>query len=298
MKSLPPKNLFILFLTAFIWGTAFVAQSVGMDHIGPFAFNAVRSYVGGIALIPVILFFNSRKTAQQRQTEQANRKTLILGGVCCGTALAVASLFQQVGIQYTTVGKAGFITALYIVIVPILGVFFHKKVGMKLWVSVVIAIVGLYLLCMTGSFALQLGDLLILICAFCFSGHILVIDYFSPKVDGVQMSCIQFFTAAVLSTVVMFFVEGVPSVQDVLLSWIPVLYCGVMSSGVAYTLQIIGQKGVNPTIASLVMSLESVIAVLAGWIILGESMSSREIMGCVLMFAAIILAQLPDKKET
>ena len=298
MKSLPPKNLFILFLTAFIWGTAFVAQSVGMDHIGPFAFNAVRSYVGGIALIPVILFFNSRKTAQQRQTEQANRKTLILGGVCCGTALAVASLFQQVGIQYTTVGKAGFITALYIVIVPILGVFFHKKVGMKLWVSVVIAIVGLYLLCMTGSFALQLGDLLILICAFCFSGHILVIDYFSPKVDGVQMSCIQFFTAAVLSTVVMFFVEGVPTVQDVLLSWIPVLYCGVMSSGVAYTLQIIGQKGVNPTIASLVMSLESVIAVLAGWIILGESMSSREIMGCVLMFAAIILAQLPDKKET
>ena len=298
MKSLPPKNLFILFLTAFIWGTAFVAQSVGMDHIGPFAFNAVRSYVGGVALIPVILFFNRRKTAQQRQTEQANRKTLILGGVCCGTALAVASLFQQVGIQYTTVGKAGFITALYIVIVPILGIFFHKKVGMKLWVSVVIAIVGLYLLCMTGSFALQLGDLLILICAFCFSGHILVIDYFSPKVDGVQMSCIQFFTAAVLSTVVMFFVEGVPSVQDVLLSWIPVLYCGVMSSGVAYTLQIIGQKGVNPTIASLVMSLESVIAVLAGWIILGESMSSREIMGCVLMFAAIILAQLPDKKET
>ena len=298
MKSLPPKNLFILFLTAFIWGTAFVAQSVGMDHIGPFAFNAVRSYVGGIALIPVILFFNSRKTAQQRQTEQANRKTLILGGVCCGTALAVASLFQQVGIQYTTVGKAGFITALYIVIVPILGVFFHKKVGMKLWVSVVIAIVGLYLLCMTGSFALQLGDLLILICAFCFSGHILVIDYFSPKVDGVQMSCIQFFTAAVLSTVAMLFVEGMPTVQDVLLSWIPVLYCGVMSSGVAYTLQIIGQKGVNPTIASLVMSLESVIAVLAGWIILGESMSSREIMGCVLMFAAIILAQLPDKKET
>ncbi|MBR5792808.1 MAG: DMT family transporter [Ruminiclostridium sp.] len=298
MKSLPPKNLFILFLTAFIWGTAFVAQSVGMDHIGPFAFNAVRSYVGGVALIPVILFFNRRKTAQQRQTEQANRKTLILGGVCCGTALAVASLFQQVGIQYTTVGKAGFITALYIVIVPILGIFFHKKVGMKLWVSVVIAIVGLYLLCMTGSFALQLGDLLILICAFCFSGHILVIDYFSPKVDGVQMSCIQFFTAAVLSTVAMLFVEGMPTVQDVLLSWIPVLYCGVMSSGVAYTLQIIGQKGVNPTIASLVMSLESVIAVLAGWIILGESMSSREIMGCVLMFAAIILAQLPDKKET
>ncbi|MBR3752659.1 MAG: DMT family transporter [Ruminiclostridium sp.] len=297
MKSLPPKNLFILFLTALIWGTAFVAQSVGMDHIGPFTFNAVRSYVGGIALIPVILFFNSRKSVEQRQTERANRKTLILGGICCGIALGVASLFQQVGIQYTTVGKAGFITALYIVIVPILGIFFRKKVGLKLWVSVVIAIVGLYLLCMTGSFSLQWGDFLILICAFCFSGHILVIDYFSPKVDGVQMSCIQFFTAAVLSTVAMLFVEGVPAIQDVLLSWIPVLYCGVMSSGVAYTLQIIGQKGVNPTIASLVLSLESVIAVLAGWIILGQSMSPREIMGCVLMFGAIILAQLPDKKN-
>ena len=201
------------------------------------------------------------------------------------------------GLQYTTVGKAGFITALYIVLVPILGVFFHKKVGLKIWGSVVIAIVGLYLLCMTGSFCLELGDLLILICAFCFSGHILVIDHFSPKVDGVQMSCIQFFTAAVLSTVRMLFVDGMPTVQDVLLSWIPVLYCGVMSSGVAYTLQIIGQKGVNPTIASLVMSLESVIAVLAGWIILGESMSSREILGCVLMFSAIVLAQLPDKKS-
>lgn len=298
MKNLPPKNLFILFLTALIWGTAFVAQSVGMDHIGPFTFNAVRSYVGGVALIPVILFFNSRKTQEQRETERANRKTLVIGGICCGIALGVASLFQQVGIQYTTVGKAGFITALYIVIVPILGIFFHKKVGLKVWVSVVIAIVGLYLLCMTGSFTLQWGDFLILICALCFSCHILVIDHFSPKVDGVQMSCIQFFTAAVLSTVAMLFVEGVPTVQDVLLSWIPVLYCGVMSSGVAYTLQIIGQKGVNPTIASLVLSLESVIAVLAGWVILGQNMSSREILGCVLMFGAIILAQLPDKKKS
>lgn len=298
MKNLPPKNLFILFLTALIWGTAFVAQSVGMDHIGPFTFNAVRSYVGGVALIPVILFFNSRKTQEQRETERANRKTLVLGGICCGIALGVASLFQQVGIQYTTVGKAGFITALYIVIVPILGIFFQKKVGLKIWVSVVIAIVGLYLLCMTGSFTLQWGDFLILICALCFSGHILVIDHFSPKVDGVQMSCIQFFTAAVLSTVAMLFVEGVPNVQDILLSWIPVLYTGVLSSGVAYTLQIIGQKGVNPTIASLVLSLESVIAVLAGWVILGQSMSGREVLGCVLMFGAIILAQLPDKKES
>ena len=297
MKNLPAKNLGILFLTAFIWGTAFVAQSVGMDHIGPFTFNYARSFVGGIALIPVVLVFNRFKTPERRQEERANRKTLLIGGVCCGAALGVASTLQQVGIQYTTVGKAGFVTALYIVIVPILGLFFHKKVSPKLWVSVVIAIVGLYLLCMSGSLTLQLGDFLVLLCAFCFSVHIMVIDHFSPKVDGVQMSCIQFFVAGILSGVGMLVAEGAPDPHAVLISWMPILYAGVLSSGVAYTLQIIGQKGVNPTIASLVLSLESVISVLAGWVILGQSMSGREILGCVLMFAAIILAQLPDRAK-
>ncbi len=297
MKQSSAKNLCLLFVAALIWGTAFVAQSVGMDHIGPFTFNAVRSLVGGIALIPVILFFNRRKSPERRETERANRKTLLLGGVCCGLALGVASCLQQVGIQYTTVGKAGFITALYIVIVPILGLFFHKKVGVKLWVSVVVAILGLYLLCMSGSLRLSWGDFLVLLCALCFSAHIMVIDYFSPKVDGVAMSCIQFFVAAVFSAVLMLAVEGVPDPHAVAISWMPILYTGVLSSGVGYTLQIIGQKGVNPTVASLVLSLESVISVLAGWIILGQSMSSREILGCVLMFGAIILAQLPERKK-
>lgn len=295
MKNLPPKNLFILFLTAFIWGTAFVAQSVGMDHIGPFTFNSVRSFVGGLALIPVVLVFDRFKTPERRQEEKANQKTLLLGGIACGMALGVASTLQQVGILYTTVGKAGFITALYIVIVPILGLFFRKKVGAKLWVSVVIAIFGLYLLCMSGSLSIQLGDFLILLCAACFAVHIMIIDYFSPKVDGVKMSCIQFFVAGILSGVGMLVVEGVPDPHAVAISWMPILYAGVLSSGVAYTLQIIGQKGVNPTIASLVLSLESVISVLAGWVILGQSMSGREILGCVLMFGAIILAQLPDR---
>ena len=297
MKQSSAKNLCLLFVAALIWGTAFVAQSVGMDHIGPFTFNAVRSLVGGIALIPVILFFNRRKSPERRETERANRKTLLLGGVCCGLALGVASCLQQVGIQYTTVGKAGFITALYIVIVPILGLFFRKKVGAKLWISVVIAILGLYLLCMSGSLRLSWGDFLVLLCALCFSAHIMVIDYFSPKVDGVAMSCIQFFVAAVFSAVLMLAVEGVPDPHAVAISWMPILYTGVLSSGVGYTLQIIGQKGVNPTVASLVLSLESVISVLAGWIILGQSMSSREILGCVLMFGAIILAQLPERKK-
>lgn len=297
MKQLPAKNLGILFLTALIWGVAFVAQSVGMDHIGPFAFNAVRSFVGGIALIPVILFFDRRKPAEQKAKESFDRKTLLLGGLCCGLALGVASCLQQVGIKYTTVGKAGFITALYIVIVPILGIFLGKKVGVKLWISVAIAIVGLYLLCMSGSLTLQKGDLLVILCAFAFSVHILVIDHFSPKVDGVKMSCLQFFVAGILSAVVMLPTEGVPAAGDVVQAWIPILYCGIMSSGVAYTLQIIGQKGVNPTIASLVLSLESVISVLAGWVILRQSMSGREVLGCVLMFTAIVLAQLPDRGD-
>ena len=297
MKQSSAKNLCLLFTAALIWGTAFVAQSVGMDHIGPFTFNTVRSLVGGIALIPAILFFNHRKSPERRQTERANRKTLLLGGVCCGLALGVASCLQQVGMQYTTVGKAGFITALYIVIVPILGLFFHKKVGPKLWVSVVVAILGLYLLCMSGSLRLSWGDLLILLCALCFSAHIMIIDYFSPKVDGVQMSCIQFFVAGVFSAVLMLAVEGVPDPHAVAISWMPILYTGVLSSGVGYTLQIIGQKGVSPTVASLVLSLESVISVLAGWIILGQSMSPREILGCVLMFGAIVLAQLPERKK-
>ncbi|WP_454940463.1 DMT family transporter [Evtepia sp.] len=297
MNQFPAKNLFLLFLTAFIWGTAFVAQSVGMDHIGPFTFNAVRSLVGGLALIPVILVFNRRKSPARRQTEGANRKVLLLGGVCCGLALGVASCLQQVGMQYTTVGKAGFLTALYIVIVPILGLFFRRKAGAKLWVSVAIAIVGLYLLCMSGSLRLQLGDFLVLLCALAFSVHIMVIDHFTTQVDGVQMSCIQFFVAAAFSAVCMLFTEGVPDPGAVAISWVPILYAGVLSSGVGYTLQIVGQKGVNPTAASLVLSLESVISVLAGWVILGQSMSPREILGCVLMFCAILLAQLPDRKR-
>jgi drug/metabolite transporter (DMT)-like permease len=297
VKNLPAKNLFLLFLAALIWGSAFVAQAVGMDHLGPFAFNASRSLVGGVALLPVIAIFDRFKSPERRQEEKANRKTLLLGGICCGVALCVASNLQQVGIQYTTVGKAGFITALYIVIVPILGLFFRRKVGAKLWVSVAIAIVGLYLLCMSGSLSLGLGDILVLLCALGFSVHIMVIDHFSPMVDGVKLSCIQFFVAGVLSLVVMLFTEGVPAGGDILLSWAPILYAGVLSSGVAYTLQIVGQKGVNPTVASLVLSLESVFSVLSGWIVLHQSMSLRESLGCVLMFAAIILAQLPERTK-
>lgn len=286
------KNALILFLTAFIWGTAFVAQSVGMDHLGPFAFNGIRNFIGGIALLPCILLLDKLKLMDEGT---GDKKDLILGGICCGIFLFAASSLQQIGIQYTTAGKAGFITAFYIVLVPVLGIFLKQKTGWKVWVAVAIAIVGLYFLCITESFSIGKGDIYIFFCALVYAGHILVIDYFAPKTNGVKMSCIQFFVAGILSVPFMVIFETT-TVEAVFASWGPILYAGVLSSGVAYTLQIIGQKNVNPAIASLILSLESCISVLAGWAILGEQLSSRELTGCVLMFAAIILAQLPDKK--
>lgn len=302
MNKFTIRQSLILLLTATIWGSAFVAQSVGMDYVGPFTFSAVRNMIGAIALLPVIAFLRWLREREERKSHGKihslhNNKTLLIGGVCCGVVLFVASNLQQIGIQYTTVGKAGFITAMYIVLVPILSIFLKKKAGLRVWVGVVIAVAGLYMLCMTdGSFTLQKGDLLVLLCAFAFAVHILVIDYFSPKVDGVKMSCVQFFVCGILSGICMFVFEN-PDITSILQAWAPVLYAGVLSSGVAYTLQIIGQKGMNPTVASLIMSLESVISVIAGWLILGEALSRRELLGCVLMFVAIVLVQLPSKRK-
>ena len=229
--------------------------------------------------------------------QKGDRKPLILGGVCCGVMLCIASNFQQFGISFTTVGKAGFITAMYILIVPILGLFMKKRVGAKVWLGVVLATIGLYMLCMTSeAFSLSKGDFLVLICAVFFSLHILIIDYFSPKCDGVRMSCIQFFVCGIICMVLAFIFET-PSLRAILSGWLPILYAGVLSCGVAYTLQIVGQKNMDPTVASLILSLESVFSVLAGWVILHQTLSMRELLGCVLMFLAIILAQLPEKTK-
>lgn len=286
----------MLVLTAFIWGTAFVAQSVGMDYLGPFTFNGVRSLIGGAALLPCIWLFQKGKGKATEKPSRGARKELIAGGIACGLLLFAASSLQQIGIQYTTAGKAGFITAFYIVIVPVLGMFLHKKISGKVWGAVAIALAGLYFLCITEKFAVGKGDILIFLCALVFSIHILVIDYFSPKVDGVKMSCIQFFVCGIVSLPPMFFTET-PKIGAIVEGWAPLLYAGVLSCGVAYTLQIIGQKNVNPAVASLILSLESCFSVLAGWMVLGEKLSMRESVGCVLMFAAIILAQLPDRKK-
>ena len=290
------KNAFILALTAFIWGTAFVAQSVGMDYLGPFTFNGVRSMIGGIALLPCIALLQVINGKSRAEEREGSRKDLVTGGIACGLLLFAASSLQQIGIQYTTAGKAGFITAFYIVIVPVFGIFLQKRIGWKVWLAVVIALAGLYFLCITEHFTIGKGDALIFLCALVFSLHILVIDHFSPKVDGVKMSCIQFFVCGLASMPFMFAMET-PEIGAMIAGWMPLLYAGVLSCGVAYTLQIIGQKNVNPAVASLILSLESCFSVLAGWAVLGERLSVRESAGCVLMFAAIILAQLPEKEK-
>lgn len=295
------KNTFLLLLTAFIWGVAFVAQSVGMDYVGPLTFNGSRFIIGAIFLIPCIAFLDKLKEKENQAAGKnitaapQNKKVLITGGICCGIAIAAASTLQQYGIAYTTVGKAGFITALYIVIVPILGIFLKKKPRLIIWLSVLLALVGLYFLCMTDSLSFSKGDTLVLLCAFVFSLHIMIIDHFSPMVDGVRMSCIQFAVAGTLCGIPALIFEH-PTFSSLIAAWAPILYAGILSCGVAYTLQIVAQKNYDPTVASLLLSLESVFSVLAGWVILHQALSPREIFGCVLVFIAIILVQLPVPK--
>ena len=310
-QQIPLKNSLFLLLAAIIWGIAFVAQSVGMEYVGGFTFNAVRSLLGSVVLIPLILISGRKSSTDTAATEASSRvsssdgtvsnirkrKDLIIGGISCGICLCLASNFQQFGIKYTTVGKAGFITACYIVIVPIIGLFLGKKCSKFIWAAVAMALIGLYLLCITDGFSIGKGDLLVLVCAFLFSIHILVIDHFSPKTDGVKLSCIQFLTCGILSGIPALLFEH-PEFSAICRAWMPILYAGIMSCGVAYTLQIIGQKNMNPTVASLILSLESCISVLAGWVLLGQQLSAKEILGCVIMFAAIILAQLPQKQPS
>ena len=287
-------------VTALIWGTAFVAQKSGLDYLGPFTFNGVRSFIGGLALLPCIVLIDvingQRPSLFGSCVSGARRLALIKGGVYCGIILGIASSLQQYGIKYTSVGKAGFITTLYIIIVPLLGVFFRRKVGLVMWFCSLLAIFGMYLLCFRGGGELNVGDGLVFLCSIVFSLHILLVDRFAPQADGVRMSCIQFWVAGVIATVCALLFEQVVW-RDLLNAKWPLLYAGVMSCGVAYTLQIVGQKSVHPVVASLLMSLESVFAALSGWVILHEKLSSTELLGCAIIFVAVIIAQLPTKNE-
>lgn len=280
------KYSLLLILCSVIWGSAFVAQSTGMDYVGPFTFNGIRCIVGTLVLIPVANFFNKRSEHSSKWTD----KELIKGGLICGIFLFLASSSQQIGLQYTTVGKSGFITSFYIVVVPVLALVLKKKPSPFVWVSVVLSMVGLYFLCMTEGFSFAAGDLWTLACAFLFAGQILAVDYFAPKVNTVKLSCLQFAVTAILSIIPMIFEKPVASN---LLGCTPaILYAGVLSCGVAYTLQIVGQREVKPEIASILMSLESVFSVVFGFLLLHQKLSYREAIGCVLMFFAVIIAQL------
>ena len=302
MKHNQVRQVVFPILAAFIWGTAFVAQDLCADSIGTFAFNATRYFIAVLALLVVIAVSDKAKKNRPTPTaeeKKAANKQLWLGGLCCGVALAIASNFQQAGlVAGTDAGKAGFITALYVVLVPVFGLFFKRKVSLPVWIAVVCSVVALYLLCIKGDFSLAAGDLLILVCAVCFAVHILVIDHFTAYCDGVKLSCLQFLFAGIISAVCMFLFETV----DFAAVWsciLPLLYVGIFSCGVGYTLQILAQKDSNPTVVTILLSLESVFAVIAGAIVLHQQMSAREYIGCVVMFVAVILAQIqfPEKKK-
>lgn len=302
MKHNQMRQVVLPILAAFIWGTAFVAQDVCADSMGAFTFNGTRYFIAVLALLVVIAVMNGTKKDRPQLTpaeKKASRKQLWLGGFCCGTALAVASNFQQAGlVAGTDAGKAGFITALYVVLVPVFGLFFRRKVTLPVWGAVALSVVSLYLLCIKGSFSLAPGDLLVLVCAVCFAIHILVIDHFTAFCDGVKLSCLQFLFAGIWSTILALIFDTI-SLQVLLDCALPLLYVGVFSCGVGYTLQILAQKDSNPTVVTILLSLESVFAVISGAIILHQQMTGREYLGCVLMFAAVVLAQIPmpQKKE-
>lgn len=291
------KGNLMMLLTALIWGTAFVAQSNAMDSVDPFSFMAARYLLGALVLLPVIAIFSKKQSTD-------DSKTLWLGGICCGVVLFIASALQQYGLIYTTTAKAGFITTLYVIFVPVAGLFFRRKPAWIVWPGVALSTVGFYLLCMTEGFTLQAGDLLVLLCAFVFTAHIMVIDHFSPKVDGVKMSCIQFLVCGLLSLVAALF-TGISSPAALAAVWLPIAYTGVLSSGVAYTLQILAQKFTDPVMVSLIGSLEAVFATLSGYLfwklgyISNGDVTPRQLAGCALVFIAVILVQipLPEKKK-
>lgn len=268
-----------------------------MDYVGPFTFQWVRSFIGAAALLPVMFFmsFTKKKKGTYVKSTPAERKNLLLGGVCCGFALCIASCFQQVGIQYTSVGNAGFITSMYMVLVPILSIVLHKKVKKKIWFCVMVGMVGMYFLSISEGFSISKGDAMVAACALFFAVQIMLVDYFAPKTDGVQLSFMQFVVSGILSMLLTLMFET-PDLQDILRAAAPILYAGVLSSGVAYTLQIIGQKYAEPVIATLLMSLESVFSMLGGIVVLQQIPTGREVFGCCLVFFAVVVSQVNIKR--
>lgn len=289
------KGNIILFITAIIWGISFVSQSVGMDYIGPNTFMGIRTTMGGLILLPFILF-TDRQKKKRGSFQKTDLKKLITYGGICGVVLCIASTLQTIGLQYTTTAKSGFLTALYIIFVAVLGIFWGKKLTAKIILGILTAIVGMYFLCLFGSdISFNIGDFYTILCAVFFAIQILFIDKFVHEVDGVKLSCAQFLISGGINLVLMILFEN-PQWSNIMLCMTALLYSGIMSCGVAYTLQVVGQQYAEPTSASIIMSFEAVFAAISGWILLSEAMSVSQIAGCVLMFLAIILVQLPNRK--
>ena len=289
------RGIVSLLLATLIWGTAFIAQSVGMDYIGPFTFQTIRCGLAVLFLIPAVTVLELRNCSVTESIAKWKNPTLWKSGLICGSALFVAQSLQQIGLCYTDAGKAGFITAMYIVLVPVLGLFLGRKPPRAAVYSVILAVIGLYLLSCIGVTQVNIGDLLTMGCALAFAVQITCIDRLAGTLDGLRLNCVQALTVTVLSVPFMAATETV-HFSSILICWVPLCYAGILSMGVAYSLQIIGQKHLEPTTASLIMSLESVIAALSGWLILKETMNGWERLGCCLVFAAVVLSQLPEKK--
>ena len=290
------KSTAYMLLAAIIWGSAFVAQRTGMDSIEPFYFCAFRSLIGAGALFLLYAVINRFSTVKRDETDEEkteDRKTFIRGSLTCGILIFFAMNMQQMGLVSVDAGKTGFITALYIVLVPIISIFFRHRTNLFNWIGVALGVAGLYLLCVTSSFTIERGDLLVLVGAFFWAFHILSIDHFSPKINAVKLTAGQFFVAGILSLICAFFMESI-SLSAITGAGFSIVYTGIMSTAIAFTLQVAGQKHANPTAASMVLSTEALWAVVFGFLILGEALSSREIAGCLLMLAAVMISQLPS----
>lgn len=291
MKHQELKGTVFLLLAAIIWGYALVAQKAGADNLGPLTFSAIRCTLGSLSLVPLFIFLDKKKTPEQKAAED-NGKTLLQGGLICGVIVLTCTLLQQIGIAHTSVGKSSFITALYIVFVPVAGIFLRRKVELRVWIAVVIAVIGFYLMCMTEGFsAINKGDLMMLMSAFCYAAHIYAVDYFADKIDSVKFSSMQYLFTGIVCSVLAFFLEDA-SLADVKAATIPLLYAGICSCGMGCTFQVIGQKYVSPAKTSLLLSSETIFAMTAGMIFFGEFFTVKEYVGCALIFSAIILSQI------
>ncbi|MCL2704351.1 MAG: DMT family transporter [Defluviitaleaceae bacterium] len=295
MERFNVKGNVMVLITTMIWGAAFVAQRSGMEHVDPFTFLAVRFFIGGCVTMAAAPLFARMAKTRQSFTDLFSKGT-IKAGMCCGAALFIAASLQQSGMQYTTAGKGGFLTTLYVIFVPIIGLFLRKKPRVWVWFGMALAVAGTYFLSVNEGFTINQGDLLILCCALFFAFHILIIDRFAGSHDGIAMSSVQFFTVSVFAGVFMVLFET-PRVSDIIACTIPLLYTGLLSSGVAYTLQIKVQKITAPSVAAILLSMESVFAALAGYLFIAEILTARELLGCALVLAAVITAQIPGKKH-